>query len=162
MKKFWRKYKFYIVLISILAVSIPALATTFKYLYSVSEVTLAQTTGYGGSDAQASTTVYTYTGDIDLETNGYYGMWITIQASATNATDDLVISYFASYDGTNFDSAGSEFWTVQQDAQVTPGSQTTFQMFPAPPHGRLGLKSSAGNTTFDYQIIYIPARGDGT
>ena len=162
MKKFWRKYKLYLVLALILAATIPAIATTFKYLYTSSEITLAQTTGYSGSDTQASTTVYTYTGDIDLETNGYYGMWITIQASATNATDDLVISYFASPDGTNFDSAGNEFWTVTQDAQITPGSQTTFQMFPAPPHGRIGLKSSAGNTTFDFQIKYVPAQGDGT
>lgn len=162
MKKFWRKYKLYIVLLLILAIPVTLWAVTYKYVYTVGEVTLSQTVGYGGSDTQASTTAYTYTADIDLETNGYYGMWVTIQASATGATDDLVISYFSSYDGTNFDTPGNEYWTVTMGNQISPGSQTTFQMFPAPPHGRIGLKSAGATDAFDYQITYIPARGDGT
>jgi len=137
-------------------------ATTFKYLYTSSEITLAQTLGFGGAAATASNTINTYTGDIDLETNGFYGMWISIQASSSNATDDLVISYYASPDGTNFDSRGNEFWTVSMDGIGQTASQTTFQMFPAPPHGRIGLRSSAGNTTFGYNIKYIPAQGDGS
>lgn len=156
------KQKLCLLLLIVLILAGVIYATTFKYLYTSSEITLAQTLGYGGVANTASTTSNVYTGDIDLETNGYYGMWITIAASATGATDDLVISYYASYDGTNFDSVGNEFWSVTTDAQTTPGSQTTFQMFPAPPHGRIGLKSSGANDTFDYQIIYIPAQGDGT
>ena len=162
MKTFISKYKILTAILILCVIAVGIYATTFKYLYTSSEITLAQTVGYGGAAAQASTTSYVYTSDINLETNGYYGMWITLQASATNATDDLVVSYFASPDGTNFDSPGNEFWTLKQDAQITPGSQTTWQMFPAPPHGRIGLKSSAGNTGFDYQIKYIPAQGDGT
>lgn len=162
MKKFWSHNKKLIIILLILLIPAIIYATTFKYIYSVGEVTLAQTVGYGGSDNTASTTTNVYTGDIDLETNGYYGMWLTVAASATGATDALVISYYASYDGTNFDSLGSEFWSVQMAASVSPGSQTTFQMFPAPPHGRVGLRSTGANDTFGYQITYIPARGDGT
>ena len=163
MKEFWRKHKAVIILLILISITATIYAATFKFVYTVSEVTLAQTAGFGGSDYTASGTINTYTDDIDLETNGYYGMWISVAASASGVTDDLVISYYASYDGTNFDSQGSEFWSVSMQAPaIDTASQTTFQMFPAPPHGRIGVRSSGTTDTFGYEITYIPARGNGT
>jgi hypothetical protein len=163
MKDFWKKNKRIIILLLILSLPLAYLyATTFTFTWPA-ETKLYETSGFGGSDTTASTTHYTYTGDIDLETNGYYGVYITVQASSTSTTDDLVISYFASFDGTNFDTPGNEFWTVQIDAPpIDAASQTTFQMFPAPPHGRIGLRSSGATSAFESEITYIPMRGDGT
>ena len=132
-------------------------ATTFKYLYT-SEVVLAETNGYGGAVADVNS-VYAYTSDIDLETNGYYGIWLTLEHDSSGTTDDIVLSYFASYDGTNFDDV--PLWSVTCDSDGSDDQQT-FAFFPAPPHGRIGVKSTGATDTFDYQITYHPVRGDGT
>jgi len=161
MKKFWSHNKKVIILLLILLVPVGILlATTFKFSYPA-ETVLAETNGYGGAVPDlAADEAYDYTSDIDLETNGYYGMWLTLEYDSSGTTDNIIISYFASYDGTNFDDV--EFWTVEVDATSGNDEQITFQMWPAPPHGRIGVKTSDTNDTFDYQITYLPTRGDGT
>ena len=161
MSNFWRNHKRLIILLFLLAIPLAIYATAYTYKYPA-ETTLASTAGFGGTDYTASSTTNTYTGDIDLETNGYYGMWLSVQASSSGVTDNLVLSYYASYDGTNFDTRGNEFWTVSMSPSGQSASQTTFQIVPAPPHGRIGLRSSGATTNFGYKIVYIPVYGDGT
>ena len=80
-------------------------ATTFKYLYT-SEVEIASTNAYGGAtDDLAADGAYDYTSDIDLETNGYYGVWLSLEYDSSGTTDNIILSYFASYDGSTFENA---------------------------------------------------------
>jgi hypothetical protein len=158
--KLKRKYSFICAILILLVWSVILWATTFKYLYTA-EVVLAETNGYGGAVADlAADSAYDYTADIDLETNGYYGVWITLEHNSSGTTDDIVISYFSSYDGTNFDDVA--LWSVTCDASSGADLQQTFSFFPAPPHGRIGVKTTGTTDTFDYQITYHPVRGDGT
>lgn len=160
MKKFWSHNKKLIILLLLLLIPAGVLfATTFKFSFPA-ETVLAETDFYGGGVADlASDSAEDLTGDIDLETNGYYGMWLTIEYDASGTTNDLTISYYASYDGTNFDDI--PFWTMIADNNAGADTQITLQLWPAPPHGRIGL-TGGGTDTFDYQITYLPARGDGT
>lgn len=158
-KEFWKRNKRLLILLILLAVPIYIYAATLKYSYPA-ETVLAETNGYGGAVPDLDKDeAYDYTGDIDLETNGYFGMWVTLEHDSSGTTDDIIISYFASYDGTNFDDV--EFWSVTVDSDGSD-DQITFQMFPAPPHGRIGVKTTGTTDTFDYQITYLPARGDST
>ena len=136
-------------------------ATTFKYLYA-GDATYYETDAYGGGVGNlANDGAYDVNGaDIDLETDGYYGVWITLEHDSAGTTDDIVLGYFASYDdGTNLDDVA--MWEV---TCVSDGSddQQTFGMFPAPPHGKLGVKTNGTTDEFDYQITIHKVRGDGT
>jgi len=136
-------------------------ATTYKYLYTT-EVTLVETNAYGGAVADlVADEAYDYSADVDLETNGYYGIWLTLEHDSAGTTDSIIISYFASYDdGTNLDDVA--FWSVQCDATSGANLQQTWPIFPAPPHGKIGVKTVGTTDTFDYQITYHPVRGNGT
>jgi len=159
-QKFWSKWKKFIVLLLVLLIPVAIIyAATLKYSYPA-EIVAAETNGYGGAVADlAADQAYDYTSDIDLETNGYYGMWLTLEHDSSGTTDDIIISYFASYDGTNFDDV--ELWSVTVDSDGSD-DQITFLMCPAPPHGRVGVKTTGTTDTFDYQITYLPFRGDST
>jgi hypothetical protein len=88
-------------------------ATTFKYLYT-SEVTYASTNAYGGATGDlANDQAWDVGADIDLETNGYYGLWISIEYDSAGTTDNIILGYFGSYDGTNFDDL--PIWEVTLD-----------------------------------------------
>jgi hypothetical protein len=156
-----RRKRLLILGVTILLVWTVALwATTFKYLYTT-EVVLVETNGYGGAVADlANDSAYDYSGDIDLETNGYYGVWVFVERDSSGTTDDLVFSYFGSYDGTNFDT--TPIWTMTLDDNGGAAAQDSFCFFPAPPHGRIGVKTTGTTDTYDYQITYHPVRGDGT
>ena len=144
----------------VLGVTAALWATTFKYLYT-SEVTYLETNGYGGATADlAADQAWDVGGDIDLETAGYYGLWITIEYDSSGTTDNIILGYFASYDGTNFDDL--PVWQVELDDNGGADTQQTLPFWPAPPHGRIGVKTSGTTDTFDYQITYHPVRGDGT
>lgn len=157
---FWKHYKRWIILLIVLAIPIGIIyATTYKFTYPA-EIVAAKTNGYGGAVADlAADEAYDYTSDIDLETNGYYGMWLFLEHDSAGTTDDIIISYFASYDGTNFDD--EELWSVTVDSDGSD-DQISFSMYPAPPHGRIGLKTTGTTDSFDYCITYLPFRGDGT
>jgi hypothetical protein len=158
---FWKQNRRNIITSAIIVLIVAGimLATTYKYSYPT-ETTLAETDGYGGAVADlAADSAYDYTGDIDLETNGYYGMWLFVEHDSSGTTDDIIASYFPSYDGTNFDDVAS--WSVTIDSDGSD-DQISFQMVPACPHGRIGLKTTGTTDTFDYQVTYIPMRGDGT
>lgn len=143
--------------IVVLVASVTYAAVTYKYSYPA-ETVQAETNGYGGAVADlAADQAYDYTSDIDLETNGYYGVWVTVEYDSSGTTDDIVISYFGSYDGTNFDDI--ELYSFTADNNGGADTQVTFLLNPCPPHGRIGLKTTGTNDTFDYQITTLPARG---
>jgi len=134
-------------------------AATLKYSYPA-ETTYLQTDGYGGATADLSNDgFYDYGADIDLETNGYYGVWVFLEHDSSGTTDDIIISYFGSYDGTNFDDV--ELWSATAESDGS-SEQLSWLIYPAPPHGRIGVKTNGSTDTFDYQITYLPFRGDGT
>jgi len=158
----WRRHKKLIVLLLVLLIPAAIIwaATTFSYTYA-SAVNLAKTNGYGGGTADlAADQAYDYTSDIDLATNGYYGIWIYLQYDGSGGTDSIIISYFGSPDGTNFDDI--ELWSVTCSINGGADTQISFLCYPAPPHGRIGVKTSGTTNTFDYQIDYVPFRGSGT
>lgn len=159
--KFWARYKLLFVLLCVLGITVGIIyAATIKYSYPA-EIVAAETDGYGGAVADLDKDeAYDYTADIDLETNGYFGMWLTLEYDSVGTTDNIIISYFASYDGTNFDD--TELWSVEVDATSGADEQITFQVIPAPPHGRIGVKTTGTTDTFDYQITYLPMRGDSS
>ncbi len=135
-------------------------ATTFKYLYP-GDSTYLSTNGYGGGQADlAADGAYDYGADIDLETDGFYGMWITLEHDSAGTTDDIVLGYFSSYDGSSFDDVA--LWETTFDASSGADLQQSLAVFPAPPHGRLGVKTTGTTDTFDYQITLHKVRGDGT
>ncbi len=135
-------------------------ATTFKYLYT-SEVTYASTNAYGGATGDlANDQAWDVGADIDLETNGYYGLWISIEYDSAGTTDNIILGYFGSYDGTNFDDL--PIWEVTLDDNGGADTQQTLGFWPAPPHGRIGVKTTGTTDTYDYRITYHPVRGDGS
>lgn len=136
-------------------------ATTFKYLYA-GDSTYLETDGYGGGAADlAADNAYDLGADIDLETDGYYGMWITLEHDSSGTTDDIVLGYFGSYDGTNYDDTA--LFETQCDASSGADLQQSWGVFPAPPHGKIGVKTIGSTTdTFDYRITLHKVRGDGT
>lgn len=138
------------------------LATTFKYSY-LADATYMGTDGYDdqGQDDLAADNAYDFGADIDLETNGYYGVWITLQHDSSGTTDDIVIGYFGSYDASNYDDVA--LFEIRCDASTGADLQQSWGVFPAPPHGKIGVKTIGSTTdTFDYQITLHKVRGDGT
>ena len=158
--KVTKREKWILALILAIVFSGVLYATTFKYLYT-SEIEIYSTDGYGGGDADVTDTEQ-FTGNIDLETNGYYGGWFSVEYDTIqgSVTDNLVVSYYASYNGTTYDD--TPLWSQE----ITPASvadlQITMGFFPAPPHGRIGLVSTGATDDFDAQVTYHPVRGDGT
>ena len=143
--------------IVLLTVSITWAVVTYKYVYPA-ETVQAETNGYGGAVADlAADQAYDYTSDIDLETDGYYGVWVTLEFDSAGTTDNIIISYFGSYDGTNFDDV--PLYSFEPDDNGGADTQVSFLLYPCPPHGRIGVKTSGTTDTFDYQITTLPARG---
>ena len=159
-KTFWQRRKRIIVLFLLIMIPVGILyATTFKYVYPA-ETAFWATTYYGGAEPNlALDEAYDYTTDIDMETNGYYGMWLFLEYLGSNSTDDIIISYFAGYDTSNFDD--TPLWSVTATNDGTD-DQISFLVMPAPPHGRIGVKTTGTSTTFGYAITYLPMQGDGT
>lgn len=161
MKKFCSSHKLITVLLLILLIGGIIYATTFKYIYTADAAYL-ETNGYGGGQVDlAADHLYDFGADIDLETNGYYGMWITLEHDSSGTTDDIVIGYFGSYDGTNYDDVA--LFEIRCYAGAGADVQQSWGVFPAPPHGKIGVKTATSDTdTFDYQITLHKVRGDGT
>jgi len=154
-----RKHKFWLIAAILLTATALLWATTLKYSYPA-ETTYLSTDGYGGATPDlAADQAYDLGADIDLETNGYYGVWVFLEHDSSGTTDDIIISYFGSYDGTNFDDV--ELWSATAESDGSD-DQLSWLIYPAPPHGKLGVKTSGTTDTFDYQITYLPFRGDGT
>lgn len=130
------------------------MATIIKTWTAAAE--LLKTDAYGGSDDDlAADQQYDYTGDVNLETNGYQGVQVQIQYRGNNADtkkkpDKLIVDVFASLDGANYDSEPVASYILGND---NSHKQMSFLVLDLA-HFRLGLKTSDTNTTFDFLITY--------
>lgn len=116
-------------------------------------VTLAATNLYSGTtDDLAKDEAYDYTGDIDLATDGYKGISLTLDYKPVGTTDNIILSVFGSLDGTNFDD--DELYSIEIDATAGTDRQISLQLSDMPSHSRIGVKTSGTTDTFDYQIKY--------
>lgn len=121
-----------------------------------SPVVLAETDGYGGAVPDlAADEAYDYTSAIDLETNGYEGIHLTLEYDASGTTDDIIFSIFGSLDGSNYDDIELTGTTCDNDSGAD--TQVTF-IIKDLAQLRIGLKTSGTTDTFDYQITYQPWR----
>ena len=120
-------------------------------------VTLASTNTYGGATADlAADQAYDYTADIDLETAGWNGIFVTLERDSAGTTDNIIFSIFGSLDGTTFDD--DEIYSVTVTATTGADRQISFMIPDMPPHSRIGVKTSGATDTFDYRISYRPFR----
>lgn len=134
-------------------------AAVITFVYQATQ-TAAATNGYSGATADlANDSAYDYTSDIDMETEGYTGLWVWIEHDSAGTTDDLTIGYFSSPDGTDFDDV--ELYTMRIDSDGSD-DQIGFFLPSPPPHGRIGLKTTGTTDTFDYRIRYRGVRGNAS
>ena len=109
------------------------------------------TDGYGGGQADlAADGAYDYGANIDVETDGYEGIKVYLEHNSSGTTDNIVLGWFESVDGSDF--PDNPNWELEFDA--TSGADTqepgiTIRDFQ---HGRLGVKTTGTTDTFDYRI----------
>ncbi len=146
--KHWKQI---LVILAVIALtySVAWAVVTYKYVYP-GETEILDTT-------VAADSAYDYTSNIDLETNGYYGTWVTVEYTINGTADDMVVSYFASFDGSAWDTIPLYSFTM---ANNDSGSdQVTFLLYPCPSNGRIGVKGDTGTDTIDVVVTSMPVRG---
>jgi len=115
-----------------------------------SEATIYQTDAFQGSNSDVGSTEI-FSSTIDLETNGYEGVQITIKVDfPDNPTDDLEVYFYASLDGTNWDNTAFYSITITND---TDPHQRSF-IIKDFAYLRVGLKASGTTDTIDVQVKY--------
>jgi hypothetical protein len=143
-----------------LSILVPAVCAAVISLVYQAAQTAAATNAYSGAVADlANDSAYDYTADIDMETDGYSGLWVWIEHDSSGTTDDLTFGYFSSPDGTDFDDI--ELYTMRIDSDGSD-DQIGFYFQSPPPHGRIGLKTTGTTDTFDYRIRYRGVRGNAS
>ena len=125
-------------------------------------VELAATGAFGGSVAVvAADRAYDYTDDVDLETNGYEGCQVIVEAMLnygdrgpqdSKMPDDLIVDVFASLDATLYDTIPYKSFTVKSKRD-TRTQRFTF-IVEGLAHFRIGLRTNGTEDTFDYQITH--------
>ena len=118
------------------------------------EVTLYQTAAFGGTDTAVGSTEV-FTSGIDLETNGYEGVHVVVEADfVATPTDNLEVKVYGSLDGTNYDDTPIYSFVIDNG---TDPNQVSFIVRDLA-HFRIGLKSSGTTDTIDVQVKYQPWR----
>ncbi len=114
---------------------------------------LHQTRDYGGSDViLAADAAYDNTSDIDLETLGQVGTQVLVEFTGSNNQDDLIVDVFGSLDGSVYD---TEHHPLISIVVKNKGTRQAISILIADLlHFRLGLKSFATNTSFQYRITH--------
>lgn len=119
-------------------------------------VNLHKTAAYGGSDAViAADRTYDYTSNVNHDTYGEPGAQFDLYFRGSRTSEsfsygDLVLSIFASLDGSNYDTTPYAVHRFKVDG--TP-QKVTF-IIEGLVHYRLGLRGSNTNTSFEYQLDY--------
>ena len=122
---------------------------TIKRNFS-SEETIYKTDAFGGSDSDVGSTEV-YTSGVDLETNGYIGAHVIIEADfVSSPTDDLEVRFYGSLDGSNWDDKPFYSFTISNDTDPCQVSVIITDVA----HFRVGLKSSGETDTIDVQVKY--------
>ena len=125
-----------------------------KIVYG-SESVLYSTDVYGGTDADVGSSEV-FTGDVDLETNGYQGALLVVKGTfVASPTDDLEVRVYGSLDG-NYN--GNENPVLAYTLEKVDGGENIMQTVPifTVPHFRIGLKSSGTTDTIDAKVTVKP------
>lgn len=121
-------------------------------------VELHKTAAYGGSDAiLLADQQYDFLADVDLETSGYLGAQVLVEANRTftrspngPAGNDLIVDVFASLDGSIFDTVPFASHRLKMKSDIEKFSFLVLDLT----HFRLGVKTSDTDGTFDYRITH--------
>lgn len=115
-----------------------------------SEQAIYRTDGFGGSDPDVGSTEQ-YSSGVDLETNGYIGAHVIVEADfPASPTDDLEVRFYASLDGSNWDDKPFYSFTIENDTDPCQVSVIITDFA----HFRVGLKASGNTDTIDVQVKY--------
>jgi len=102
-----------------------------------------------------SVTTGSWSSDVDLETNGYEGAHVTVDANfAASPTDNLVVEVRASIDATNYDDTALFSFRVDKD---TDPNQVTFIVKDVA-HFKLYCKRDGSTDTITVTAKYQPWR----
>lgn len=113
------------------------------------EVELLKTAAYGGSAAVvAADQKYDYTANVDLATAGNQGAHVEVGYRGNNDKDDIVVSVFASHDGSAFDTEPHAQYILKNDGKHRQKGFLVLDLA----HFRIGLKSTGTNTTFEHIV----------
>jgi hypothetical protein len=123
------------------------------------EATIKATNGYGGGDGDlAADQAYDYSGDIDLETNGYEAAIIYLEHDSGGTTDSIIMGVFPSVDGT--DRATNALFEIEYDATSSADTQEPGVVVRDLQHFEVGVKTTGTTDTFDYRIRWDAWRWD--
>lgn len=111
---------------------------------------LKRTVLYGGVTNNVSGQTYVPTGDVDLETNGYFGAHVIVKFKGNNKQDKFVCDVFGSHDGSSYDTEPLQRHELQSDGTEQQFSFIILDVL----HFRCAVKSSDTNTEFEYEITY--------
>ena len=114
---------------------------------------LHNTRDYGGSDAVlAADGAYDLTSDVDLESTGYAGSHVLIEFAGNNSQDDFIVDVFGSLDGATYDTEPHPLFCriVKNRGTRQAISIIVTDLL----HFRIGVKSFATNTSFQYRITH--------
>lgn len=117
-----------------------------RWLYETADNELYKTDGYGGSDADVSTSVV-YTDTVDL--TDYLGAVVDIVFDGSDATDNLSLYLYKRRDDT-WDGDEIAVWsgTITSDGSEDIYHFTIDESY-GPGYFRFGLVSAGATTTFD-------------
>jgi len=89
-------------------------------------------------------TAESYSSDIDLETDGYLGSHVTVDATFhASGTENVVVSVYGSLDGTNYDDVA----VFSQEITVSAGNARQISLIISDlAHFRVGVKHAASDT----------------
>ena len=123
------------------------------------EATIKATNGYSGGDADlAADQAWDFSGNIDLETNGYEGALIYLEHDSSGTTDNIILGIFPSVDGT--DRADTPILEIEFDATGGGDTQEYSVIVRDLQHFEVGVKTSGTTDTFDYRIRWDAWRWD--
>ena len=122
---------------------------TIKRAYAAA-VVLKNTSKYGGVTNPVTGQTSIPTGDIDLETSGYFGSHVLVEFIGDNQTDSFIIEVFGSLDGSIYDSEPY----IQKIVGSTGKWQVVSLVVKDLLHFRVGVRSSNTFTEFHYRITH--------
>jgi len=123
------------------------------------EATIKSTNAYGGGDSDlAADETWDFSGDIDLETNGYEGALIYLEHDSSGTTDNIILGIFPSVDGS--DRADNPIVEIEFDASGGGDTQEAPIVVKDLQHFEVGVRTSGTTDTFDYRIRWDAWRWD--
>lgn len=115
------------------------------------EATIKATDAYGGGDADlAADEAWDFSGNIDLETDGYEGALVYLEHNSIGTTDNIIVGVFPSIDGA--DRVDDPCTQIEYDASSGADIQESPIVVLHLQHFEIGVKTSGTNDSFDYRI----------